>query len=122
MQVSQKKAWIGLEGMEFYAYHGVYEKERQTGGNYIVDVWVYTNTEDAQLNDNLAGTLNYEQIYHIVQETMQTPVNLIEHLAGKIAHQLKEIVSADDKIKIKIKKLQPPLNGNVYASVVELEL
>jgi dihydroneopterin aldolase len=43
MQDRQKKVWIGLEGMEFYAYHGVYEEERKIGGKYIVDVLVHTN-------------------------------------------------------------------------------
>ena len=28
----QKKVWIGLEGMEFYARHGVYEEEQKIGG------------------------------------------------------------------------------------------
>jgi 7,8-dihydroneopterin aldolase/epimerase/oxygenase len=121
MQDRQKKAWIGLEGMEFYAYHGVYEEERKTGGKYIVDVLVYTNTAEAQQNDVLNGTVNYENIYRIVKENMQVPVKLIEHLAAKICNQVRTLLAEDDKIKIKIRKLQPPLDGKVYASVIELE-
>jgi dihydroneopterin aldolase len=83
MQDRQKKVWIGLEGMEFYAYHGVYEEERKIGGKYIVDVLVHTNAKDAELHDDLNGTVNYEQIYKVVDQNMQQPVKLIERLAQK---------------------------------------
>lgn len=117
----QKKVWIGLEGMEFYAYHGVYEEERKIGGNYLVDVFVYTNAENALLHDDLNGTVNYEQLYKIVQGNMNHANKLIEHLANNILLDIRKLVANEDKIKIKIKKIHPPLEGNVYASVVELE-
>ncbi|MFN8237425.1 MAG: dihydroneopterin aldolase [Chitinophagales bacterium] len=117
----QKKAWIGLEGMEFYAYHGVYEEERKIGGKYVVDVWVYAYTEGAQWYDDLSGTVNYEKIYQAVERNMQVPVQLIEHLARKIMNDIRLFVSAEDTIRIKIRKIHPPLGGKVDASVVELE-
>jgi dihydroneopterin aldolase len=117
----EKKLWIGLEGMEFYAYHGYYEEERKTGGRYVVDVMVYTNAELAETLDDLSGTVNYEQIYAIVQLHMNEPVKLIEHLASKIMGDLRKFILKDDFIRIKIQKLDPPLNGKVAAAVVLLE-
>ena len=117
----QKKVWIGLEGMEFYAYHGVYEEERKTGGKYIVDVMVYTNAKDAELHDDLNGTVNYEQIYKAVEQNMQHTVKLIEHLARKIIDDIRLFVVKEDTIRIKIRKLNPPLGAKVEASVVEIE-
>ncbi|HMV14743.1 MAG TPA: dihydroneopterin aldolase [Chitinophagales bacterium] len=117
----QKKVWIGLEGMEFYAYHGVYEEERIKGANFIVDVMIYTDAENAMLHDELSGTVNYELVYQAVAKNMQTPVQLIEHLAYKIITDIRTFVVKEDLIRIKIKKMQPPLNGNVLASVVEVE-
>ncbi|HRB19555.1 MAG TPA: dihydroneopterin aldolase [Chitinophagales bacterium] len=55
----QKKVWIGLEGMEFYAHHGVYAEERKIGGRYVVDVWVQTDASLAEKEDDLNGTINY---------------------------------------------------------------
>ena len=121
MQVRQKKVWIGLEGMEFYAYHGVYEEERKIGGKYIVDVLVYTNAIDAELHDDLNGTVNYEQIYKVVEQNMQQPVKLIERLARKIMDDIRLFVVKEDTIRIKIRKLNPPLGAKVKASVVEME-
>ena len=121
MQDRQKKVWIGLEGMEFYAYHGVYEEERKIGGKYIVDVLVYTNAVDAELHDDLNGTVNYEQIYKVVEQNMQQPVKLIERLARKIMDDIRLFVVKEDTIRIKIRKLNPPLGAKVEASVVEIE-
>jgi dihydroneopterin aldolase len=121
MQDRQKKVWIGLEGMEFYAYHGVYEEERKIGGKYIVDVLVYTNAIDAELHDDLNGTVNYEQIYKVVEQNMQQPVKLIERLARKIMDDIRLFVVKEDTIRIKIRKLNPPLGAKVEASVVEME-
>ena len=121
MQDRQKKVWIGLEGMEFYAYHGVYEEERKIGGKYIVDVLVYTNAKEAELHDDLNGTVNYEQIYKAVEQNMQQPVKLIERLARKIMDDMRLFVVKDDTIRIKIRKLNPPLGAKVEASVVEME-
>jgi dihydroneopterin aldolase len=121
MQDRQKKVWIGLEGMEFYAYHGVYEEERKIGGKYIVDVLVYTNAKDAELHDDLNGTVNYEQIYKAVEQNMLQPVKLIERLARKIMDDIRLFVVKEDTIRIKIRKLNPPLGAKVEASVVEME-
>ena len=121
MQDRQKKVWIGLEGMEFYAYHGVYEEERKIGGKYIVDVLVYTNAIDAELHDDLNGTVNYEQIYKAVEQNMLQPVKLIERLARKIMDDIRLFVVKEDTIRIKIRKLNPPLGAKVETSVVEME-
>lgn len=121
MQDRQKKVWIGLEGMEFYAYHGVYEEERKIGGKYIVDVLVHTNAKDAELHDDLNGTVNYEQIYKVVEQNMQQPVKLIERLVRKIMDDIRLFVVKEDTIRIKIRKLNPPLGAKVKASVVEME-
>lgn len=121
MQDKQKKGWIGLESMEFYAYHGVFEEEQLIGGKFIVDISIYTDMHGAMLYDNLDGTLDYEIIYHIVKKNMLEPVKLIEHLAYNIISDLKEILTEDDKIKLKIRKLNPPLGAKIGASVIEIE-
>lgn len=107
--------------MEFYAFHGVYEEERKIGGKYSVDVFVFTNADEARQKDDLNGTVNYEKIYTAVKTNMQVPVQLIEHLAQKILVEVRSFVAKEDKIKIKIRKLQPPLGGVVGASIVEIE-
>ncbi|HQV78196.1 MAG TPA: dihydroneopterin aldolase [Chitinophagales bacterium] len=117
----QKKVWIGLEGMEFYAHHGVYAEERKIGGRYVVDVWVQTDASLAEKEDDLNGTINYEKIFNVVHQKMQEPVQLIEHLARKIMDSIQDFVPIEDKIRIKIRKINPPLGAKVEASVIEME-
>lgn len=117
----QKKIWIGLEGLEFYAHHGVYEEEQVIGGKYIVDVKVQTHAAAAEIKDDLDGTVNYEQLYGAVKKNMEEPVKLIEHLARKIIQDIRLFVAKEDTIRIKIRKLHPPLGAKVEASVVEME-
>jgi dihydroneopterin aldolase len=121
MQDKQKKGWIGLENMEFYAFHGVFEEEQLIGGKYIVDISIYTDMHGAMLYDDLEGTLDYEIVYHIVRKNMQQSVKLIEYLAHNIIADLRDVLAEDDKIKLKIRKINPPLGAKIGASVVELE-
>ena len=121
MQYKQKKGWIGLETMEFYAYHGVFEEEQMIGGKFIVDISVFTDMLGAALYDDLEGTLDYEIIFHIVKKNMLQSVKLIEHLAHNIIVDLRAVIPEDDKIRIKIRKLNPPLGAKIGASLVELE-
>jgi dihydroneopterin aldolase len=58
---------VALEGLEFHAYHGVYPHERSSGNKFDVDVIVETEFLDSAFRDDLAGTINYEDLYAIVK-------------------------------------------------------
>ena len=53
-------AKIALEGMRFHAYHGFYNEERKIGGYYTVDVYIETSLPRSAFQDDLTGTVNYE--------------------------------------------------------------
>lgn len=114
-----KKDILSLEGMHFFAYHGFYEAERIIGGEFEVDVSIEIHAEHAAEDDALERTVNYESIYQIVQEEMSVPRKLIETLAYSILHRLK-VLSAEGEIRVKIRKLSPPLAGQVGASAFEV--
>jgi len=42
----EKKQTIGLEGMEFFAYHGFYTEEQKIGTTFIVDVYISTKSNE----------------------------------------------------------------------------
>lgn len=115
-------AVIALEGMHFYAHHGFYEEERIIGGNYIVDIQIDTNTTIAAATDDLYKTINYETVYRICQSEMRKPSKLLEALAQRIISKISEMFGKKAKnIKIRIKKLAPPLGGRVDAAFIEIE-
>ncbi len=112
---------IALENMNFYAYHGFYEEERVIGGNYIVDVFVHADHRQAASADDLYQAINYETIYLIVRQEMQQPTKLIETVAERIMSRLKGYFLQMEKVKVRIRKLHPPLGGSVGSATMELK-
>ncbi|EJF52294.1 dihydroneopterin aldolase [Saprospira grandis DSM 2844] len=112
---------IGIEGMEFYAYHGFYEEERKMGGRYRLDVYVETATGKVGKTDELGDTVNYETIYRAAKVEMAKPSKMIEHLAQRIMDRLRSILSKAADIELRLSKLDPPLGGPVSRTFVELQ-
>lgn len=121
VQIMEKKQTIGLEGMEFFAYHGFYTEEQKIGTTFIVDVYISTKSNDYN-KDNLDNTINYELIYSTVQKEMEQTVKLIEHLAERIILELKRQISLENTIKVQIKKMHPPIVGNINNAIVIIEM
>jgi 7,8-dihydroneopterin aldolase/epimerase/oxygenase len=106
---------IALEGMKFRAYHGFYEEDRIVGNDYVIDVYVETNT-----TDNLAQTINYETVYEVCKIEMRQPSRLMEAVAERIVAKIKFLFFVST-IKVRLKKLAPPLGGVITAVAIEKE-
>ena len=100
-----------LEGLEFHAYHGIYPHERSSGNKFEVDVSVVTEIHDSAFQDDLSGTINYEDLYDVVKTEMGKPSKLLERvgysIAGKILLAFPEAIS----VEISISKFNPPIGG-----------
>lgn len=66
-------AIISIENMKFYAYHGCFEQERVIGTNFLVSIYLQTDTSKAQQTDNIQDTLDYSKAYAIIKEQMFIP-------------------------------------------------
>jgi dihydroneopterin aldolase len=112
---------IALEGMRFYARHGYYDEEQVLGGEYVVDVTVETVFSRAAVEDDLGQTINYETIYLICEAAMRKKSKLLETVAERIGlgirHQFKNI----KELKVRVKKLNPPLGGRVESAWVQVD-
>jgi len=112
---------IALEGMEFYAYHGFYPEEQLIGGDYIIDVYLDTNFDDAADNDALEVTINYETIYRIVKVEMQKNSKLLESIAQRIIDKIIGICKTVEVLKVRVTKKNPPLGARVQRAYIEVE-
>ena len=115
-------AEIKLAGMSFYAHHGYYIHEQKRGNNYIVDVSVELNVDEAAIDDDLHQTVNYEIIYRICSDVMDEPCKLIETVAFRIAHEIKKTFPVLQNIKVVIHKMKPELGGPVQSAQVIYKL
>lgn len=116
------KRTISLEGVKVYAYHGVLENERRIGTDYIVNLRVDYDWSEAGYSDSLDGTINYALLSDIIREEMAIPSNLIEHVAQRIADHIHADFPKITAISLEVKKMAPPVDGQVVSSAVGLEV
>lgn len=114
-------AKITLENMEFHAYHGFLEHERQLGNTFIVTVGMELDTQLAGKTDELNDTLNYQLVYNAVKEQMEISSTLIEHVGQRILDKLSERFPQIASLEVKLSKLNPPLGGKVERVSIELK-
>lgn len=117
------KGQIKLTGIKFNAHHGVYEEERQKGNAFEVDVVVTTDfAPEALTDDNLMGTLDYEELYQCISEEMDSSSYLLEHVAYRIAKRLLREFSQVHDVEITVSKFNPPIGGPCEKTEVSLKL
>ncbi len=111
---------IRIQNAQFYAHHGVLEAERTNGGLFEIDAELTCNVTDAEAEDNLKKTLDYEKAYLFIKEVISgKKFYLIEALAYNIALKIIENFDVVEKVTIKVRKPSPPLGGVV--DYVEVE-
>ncbi|SEP74670.1 dihydroneopterin aldolase [Neolewinella agarilytica] len=115
-------AKIGLEDVRFHAPHGFYEEEHRMGNEFSIDVEVEASITGAAENDDLGGTVNYATIYYLLQAEMKKPTQLLEALAYRMGNRIMNQFDTVSSVKLRLRKLNPPLGGKVGAAVVEIQV
>jgi 7,8-dihydroneopterin aldolase/epimerase/oxygenase len=115
------KHTIEVNGIKVYAFHGCLPEEGLVGGNYVVDVMLNTDFHEAAKNDDLSKTIDYVYVNKIVMEEMSVASKLIEHVGQRIVDRLKNELAGITKLKIKVTKICPPINGDVDNVAIIIE-
>ena len=113
--------FITLENMRFFAYHGVFEQERQIGNWYEVSLKIKVNFMQALETDDVKDTINYADMFDIIAGEMHIPSNLLEHVAGRIMHAIQQKFPGIEELEICLSKLHPPVNGEMGKASVLLK-
>lgn len=110
---------IRLDGMEFHAYHGVYEEEGKLGARFVVDVELGLRIGG---RDILKSTVDYGRVYDIVRRavTEEKRYRLIEALASRIADTLLGVDELVERVTVRVHKPHAPLPGVVRDVSVEV--
>ena len=110
---------IKVHGIRTYSYHGCLPEETSIGGNYIIDVDLWCDFKDSAITDDLSKTIDYVDVNRVVVEEMATPSKLIETVAYRIVNHLNKKLDLLQKVRVEIKKINPPIDGDVnFVSVV----
>jgi dihydroneopterin aldolase len=80
---------IELRGLTVHGRHGVYEHERVSGQDFVVDITVWIDLADAAASDDLADTYDYDALARLAAGIVAGPPrNLIETVGGEIADRV----------------------------------
>lgn len=96
-----------------YSYHGCLKEEAIIGGNFLIDVRLDFNSSHSERTDDLKDTVDYCQVYDIVQREMDIRSKLIEHVGARIADALLKEIALLDATTVRVTKIAPPMNGDV---------
>ena len=101
---------IELKGLRFFAEHGMYQEERKVGNQFEIDLEVAFKAPKHTIS-SIEETVNYVEIYRIVDERFSEYKNLLETCAMEICDSLHEQFSEIRKVSISIKKINPPITN-----------
>ncbi|MGI9252648.1 MAG: dihydroneopterin aldolase [Thermomicrobiales bacterium] len=103
---------VFLEGMRFYAYHGVNPEERTRGQRFSVDVRMRCDLRAAGTSDDLARTVNYSAVAKRVRAIVEgEPRDLIEAVAEEIAAEVLAGFPPVALVRVTVRKPEVGLKG-----------
>ena len=103
--------YIRMEGMKFYAFHGVLPQENLVGAYFYIDLRLKTDFTHAAKTDELKETVSYADIHAVVQEEMKTTSKLLEHVCQRIASRIFKDFPTIVGIDICLYKENPPMGA-----------
>jgi len=112
---------LTLNGLQYTARHGVYDKERREGNRFEVDLEFTADFTAAALDDDLTKSIDYEQAEKVVKNVMSgSSVHLIETLAHRIGTRLIETFPSLEKLEVCVRKLNPPFETPCHYSEIRM--
>lgn len=108
---------VSLHGISISAAKGLYAEEHTINNLFHVDVDVYVPAMDTKQ----LPFVDYTIIRAVVADAFEQPYDLLEQFIHHIYVQLKHQCPAAEKIKVAIKKMHPPMTGEVSCAMVVFE-
>lgn len=104
---------ILLEGLQFYAFHGVNPEERTQGQRFLVDVTIEANLRLAGQTDDLSRTISYSAVYRRVKSVVEGESKaLIEAVAEAISADLLRSYGAATAVTVTVRKPEVAIKGS----------
>ena len=113
------KSTISLNGLKFNSKIGLFEFERENGNNFVINISV--DIDKISYDDQIKGTVDYGELFSIIEFEMSKTSKLIETVAHKISSRVHAELKNIKLCKIEIIKKNPPLEGNLDSSRFLLE-
>jgi dihydroneopterin aldolase len=96
---------IYLNDLIFNGFHGVYPSEKKIGNTFKLDLRIQL-TPTTKTIDQLEQTIDYVQVYALIQKIMVVPTPLLETIVTNIADQILAAHPMAESVYVKITKQQ----------------
>jgi len=116
--MSQLKQTVALKDVKCFALHGYYPEEQLIGNHFIVDL--VTEFSPKGFDDELNQTVNYEDLNTIILSEMKNTQKLLETVLNNMISKVLNLYPFVETINVSIKKLNPPMPGQIGHSFVKL--
>ncbi len=102
---------IVIKDLEIYAYHGVFDEEKEKGQLFIVTVELSLSLREAGITDDLDKTVNYAEICDLIAFKMtDTKYDLIESAAESIAESILLNYELVKEVRVILSKPEAPID------------
>ncbi|RYG17218.1 MAG: dihydroneopterin aldolase [Chitinophagaceae bacterium] len=116
--MSQFKQTVALKDVKCFALHGYYPEEQIIGNHFVIDL--ETEFIPQGFDDELSQTVNYEDLNTIIREEMKNTQKLLETVSNNIISKVIGLYPFVETVNVSIKKLNPPMPGQIGHSFVKL--
>ena len=112
---------LSIHQQKIYAYHGCHPLEQKVGGEFEVDVDLYSSFDACSSTDQIEHAIDYVQVMDVIAAQMKVRRDLIETVAEDLAKVLKQQFPSVVKVRVRVRKLKPPVAHELTAVSVEIE-
>lgn len=113
---------IRIKHLMIFAYHGVYEQEKEQGQNFCVNAVLYTDMEKAGKSDDIADAVDYGAVCRLIEELVrESRFDLLEAVAEYVAAELLFEFPAIKKLELEIEKPDAPIPLRFDSVSVKIE-
>lgn len=115
----EHKLTIELTGLRFFGHYGLYPVEAKWNTEIIVDLSIEMKS-NIKANYQLQDTIDYAELYKIIEIEMKEEHELLETIANKLARAIKKFDERIELCKVRLSK-KPQLGGPSDKAVIEIE-
>lgn len=110
---------VALRKVRFFSPIGYYKEERMLGNEFLVDVFVSFPFQNPDTED-LGNTVNYEELFQLLQEVMGKERKLLESAAEEVLSGIQARYAFVEEAHVSICKTTPPFGQDQVQTVVSL--
>jgi 7,8-dihydroneopterin aldolase/epimerase/oxygenase len=101
---------IELQHVRFYAAHGLYKEEALLGNEFEIDAAITYKTSK-KIVGNIEETVDYVNVYQLIEEIMKQQKGLLETIAMLIVDRIQQQYPFVKKVSISIRKVHAPITN-----------